>query len=339
MRDTAALRLVPSSMLPIETVARFLGSSVAAGVFRRSESPAYYRWLLSPPPGMEAISFCAVEGERIAGSLTAVVRPLVVAGDVQLSAKLEEMKTDPRDRGRGVISLLFGAVKEACLARGVRILLAGPTSPFSYPIFVKRFGFTAPFTLESSICLLRLPAGPHGLPLRLGSRGPGPELERCEQLTEEAFELAERVSRSASVATLRSRPYLHWRYETHPDAYEILMARDAGRPSGLAVCKQTRQRNLSLLTVVELLAETPRQELALLVRVARRAVALGVADVLTAWRPTRLSRLALALRGWLPRPARTRIVSWIDPSLPASLHALLLRREAWQLSAGDFFDI
>jgi GNAT superfamily N-acetyltransferase len=325
----SSLRLVPSATLPIDTLARFLGSPHAPGAFRRSETPAYYRWLLSPPPELEAVSLCAVDGERIAGSLTALVRPLSLGGEIHLSAKLEEMKTDPRDRGRGVMSQLFAAVKEACLARGARVLLGGPTSPFSYPIFLERFGFSAPFTLEN---LIR----PRGL---RGARAQDAELERCEKLPQDALALAERVSRRAPVATLRSPSYLRWRYESHPDPYEILVSREQGRASGLAVCKQTRQRNLSLLTVVELLAEGPHEELSLLRRVARHAAALGGTDLLTVWRPMSLSRVALALRGWIPRLARTRIVSWIDPSLPAALRALLQRREAWQLSAGDFFDI
>jgi GNAT superfamily N-acetyltransferase len=322
------LRIVHSNEVPIETLAAFLRSDPRDdGSFRRSETAAYYAWLLSDPPGGASVSVCAVDGSRIVGSLSAVLRPTRIEAEVLLSAKLEDMKTDPTERGRGVMSRVFGALKEEVVARGARLLIGGPTSPFSFPIFVKRFGFVAPFEIRSTLRTLLLPALSRQVD----------RIEEVERFPSETDELWRSAERGASCAVLRSAPYLTWRYTEHPDRYRILAWRRHGAIQAVCVVKETRQRGIRLVNIVELLGHSARAERALLAGLAAMERRLDPRGLMVAWPPNGTESVGWLGLGHVPRPATTRIV--FLPVLDLVARDILLHRRAWRLAPGDFFDI
>lgn len=277
------------------------------------------------------MALAAVEGDRILGVLCAVLRRLVVGGGTILTAKLEEMRTDPRERGRGVMSRVFSGVRAACLERGAHVLFAGPTSPFSYPIFTGRLGFTEPFSMASFVRPLR--AGP--LPLAFGRAG----VETPASLPPDACALAERSSTRARVAVLRTPAYLDWRYAQHPDGYRYVVLRDGSAVRGVAVWKETMQRGLRIANLLECLAETSRVTGRLLGAVAAVAARESSCQVLTGWATLGLGTAALLRHGCLLRRARTPLLLWHDGTLPEETTRLLGDPGAWLLSMGDFFDV
>jgi GNAT superfamily N-acetyltransferase len=325
------LALVPARDLDPEALGRFLATPDPPAGFRRSETPAYYRWLATASGEVETVALAAVEDGRIAGALFAVVRKTVVAGETIRTAKLEEMRTDPNQRGRGVMSLVFSGVRDACLERGAHVLLAGPTSPHSYPIFTKRLGFVEPFSMASFVRPLRIG------PIRLARAGRG--VDTPSKLPIDACAFSERLSVAARVAVLRSPEYLAWRYERHPDAYHFVVRRDRERVRGVAVWKETRQRGLRIANLVECLAETPRERGLLLSAVAGVAARDSSARLLTGFATLGLTPAALLRRGSWLRRSRTPILVWHDGSLPPAKVAALHDPGAWILSMGDFFDV
>ena len=229
------------------------------------------------------------------------------------------------------MSLVFSGVRDACLARGAHVLFAGPTSPFSYPVFTGRLGFVEPFTLASFVRPLR--AGP--LPLAC-SRA---DVEACTGLPSDAAALAARVSAAARVAVLRSPEYLAWRYVRHPDVYRFAVLREGGAARGLAVWKETLQRGLRIANLLECLAPTPRERAHLLAGVAGVAARDSSCQILTGWATLGLRPASMLRHACLPRRARTPLLVWHDGSLSPARVERLRDADAWLLSMGDFFDV
>ncbi len=327
--------LVRAQDLDPEAVARFLATPDPPAGFRRSETAAYYGWLLGAAGDVETVALAAMDGDRIVGALCAVLRRLSVDGEPLLTAKLEEMRTDPKERGRGVMSLVFSGVRDACLERGAHVLFAGPTSPFSYPIFTRRLGFAEPFTMPSFVRPLRL--GP--VPLRLPRIPAGARVEACAGLPPDAAARAAEICAAAGVAVMRTPDYLTWRYTRHPDTYRFAVLRADGAPRGLAVWKETLQRGLRIANLLECLAPTAGDRARLLAGVARIAARDSACQVFTGWATLGLSPASLLLRGCLLRRARTPLLLWHDGSLPPALIGRLRDPAAWLLSMGDFFDV
>ena len=325
------LALVKARDLDPEALARFLATPGPPPGFRRSETADYYRWLVTASGDAEAVALAALDGDRIVGVLCAILRRVTVDGEPILTAKLEEMRTDPRERGRGVMSRVFAGVRDACLERGAHVLFAGPTSPFSYPIFTGRLGFVEPFSMASFVRPLR--AGP--LRLAFGHAS----VETPPALPADAGALAERVSAAARVAVLRTPAYLEWRYGRHPDPYRFVVLREAGAAAGVAVWKETLQRGLRIANLLECLAETPRVRGRLLGAVAAVAARESSCEVLTGWATLGLGPGALLRRGCVLRRARTPLLLWHDDALPAAVAERLRDPRAWLLSMGDFFDV
>lgn len=326
-----------AASLDPEELGAFLRTAGLASGFRRSETPAYYQWLLGPRAGSETVSLVALDGRRIAGALTAVLRPLHVAGETILAAKLEEMKTDPRDRGRGVMTFVFKGVTDACAERGVGLLFAGPTSQFSYPIFLKRFRFEEPFTITTFASPLRIPG--IGMPIPVLSAARRTSGECSDRIPDDAAERAQEWGRLSSIAWNRSPAWLRWRYETSPDRYRVVVMRASGVCRGIALWKETLQRGLRIANVVEFLAADARDEGRLLGHVARAVRASSRAEVIALWKPVHLGTGSLVARGFLPLRSRTHfLVRRLDTLHPTFLDRLRDQRQ-WHLSMGDYFDV
>ena len=73
------LSLVQARDLDPEVLARFLATPDPPAGFRRSESAAYYQWLVTASDGVETVALAAVDGDRVVGVLCAVLRR-VIAG-------------------------------------------------------------------------------------------------------------------------------------------------------------------------------------------------------------------------------------------------------------------
>jgi GNAT superfamily N-acetyltransferase len=325
------LSLVQARDLDPEALARFLATPAAPAGFRRSETAAYYRWLVTASGDVETVALAALAGDRIVGFLCAVLRRLTLEGETLLAGKLEEMRTDPAERGRGVMSLVFSGVRDACLARGAHVLFAGPTSPFSYPIFTGRYGFVEPFALASFVRPLRVGR----LPLAFVRA----DAQASSGLPADAAALAAHLSAGARVALQRSQAYLQWRYERHPDAYRFVVLREDGAARGLAVWKETRQRGLRIANLLECLAPTPRERARLLDAVAGVAVRDASCQILTGWATLGLGPASLLRHACVLRRAHTPLLLWHDGSLSPASVARLRDRDAWLLSMGDFFDV
>ena len=325
------LSLIQARDLDPDVLARFLATPEPPAGFRRSETAAYYQWLVTASGDVETLALAALDGDRVVGVLCAVLRRVIVDGETLLTAKLEEMRTDPRERGRGVMSRVFAGVRDACIARGAHVLFAGPTSPFSYPVFTGRLGFVEPFTLASFVRPLR--AGP----LRLAF--PHAAAQACPRLPSDAASFAARVSAGARVAVLRSPDYLAWRYERHPDDYRFVVLREGDVVCGLAVWKETLQRGLRIANLLECLAQTPRERVRLLAGVAGVAARDSFCQILTGWATLGLGPAAMLRHGCLRRRARTPLLVWHDGSLPPATVERLQDPGSWLLSMGDFFDV
>jgi GNAT superfamily N-acetyltransferase len=320
-------------------LAGFLGDGEAASgpeaeSFRRVQSPAYYGWLIGTGPVGEAVSWVACDGDRIVGSLTASLRPIRVLGESLILAKLEEMKTDPAYRGRGVMSQVFARVKAEAIERGVSILMGGPTSPLSFPIFTKRLKFEAPFGVANCVRLLRLRRGAGGPESGSLVDTPGePAIDA------DVVPFLERTLSGSDVATVRDRSYLQWRYLEHPDSYEFLTIRDGLEIRGFAVCKVTKQRGYRLANAVELIAAPGRDRRALLRAFTRWAKGVAMADFAVVWPPEGRRFEALS-SAYVPRfGGDTRVVFWFAPALAERFRATLRSRRAWWMGMGDLLDI
>ena len=82
----------------------------------------------------DAISWVACLDGKVVGSLTASLRTLRVDHDTLVVAKLEEMKTDPSVRGRGVMSRVYERVFAESVERvahdaSVRLSSVEPAGP------------------------------------------------------------------------------------------------------------------------------------------------------------------------------------------------------------------
>jgi GNAT superfamily N-acetyltransferase len=329
--------LVPAAEVEPEALARFLQDAVPARGFRRSETPVYYQWLIGSRACGETVALVALDGQRIAGALCAVLRRLHVGGETLLAAKLEEMKTDLQDRGRGIMSLVFQGVAKLCAERGAHVLLAGPTSPFSYPIFLNRLGFEEPFTVATWVRPVRVPR--FGTPLPQGW-GAGSTTRACgDHIPEDAAQLAQGWANAMPVAAARSPDYLRWRYEAHPDTYRVVRMYTGSLCHGLALWKETVQRGLRIAQVVELLAGDAEGESALLAHVVRDVRDASRAELVAVWKPAHLGIGSLVARGFLPRRAQTHFLLRSDASIPTQLVTRLRDRRKWHLSMGDFFDV
>ena len=245
----------------------------------------------------------ACDGERIVGALTAVLRHTLVDGERVLAAKLEDMKTDPAYRGRGVMSRTFKRVKEEALDRGAHFLMGGPTSPLSYPIFVKRLGFSAPFGIRNVVRPLRARVLGRALPLTLPGRNEHRSVGANTAAPAGFAELAERATQVAQVATWRSAAYLNWRYDQHPDTYRFVSLREGTHLQGVAVVKETWQRDFHLVNVVDLIAPEGHTVRRVLAAVGAYAAGSASADFVVAWPPRGRGLLAHLARG-LPAAAR-----------------------------------
>jgi GNAT superfamily N-acetyltransferase len=336
------LELCRIDALDPEQVECFLREDSEDGSFRRLQTAAYYSWLSGPgPTGFRSASWAILDGDRLLGTLFAPLRDVWLDGELVLTAKLEEMRTHPDARGRGVMRLLFERVRDDAFDRGARILMAGPTSPFSYPIFRERFEFLEPFQIVSAVRPVRWQrtrgaiSAPDSLPVGI---------DGMRQLEATAFDdpalgrFAETVTRLAKGAVWRDAGYLQWRYGVNPEQYQCWVQRRSGEIGGAVIVKRTRQRSMDVLNVVEVLAASRASRARVLGSLASEARRSDI-GVVNCWVPQPSDLLKMVSRGYIPRPARTHFLLRTHPDLPEPQRAAAMDRRGWLLGMGDFFDI
>lgn len=321
--------VVPSWELPLPVLSRFLRSQPVQSGFRRSEAPSYYRWLLGSGAGKGTISWTAVDGDRPCASLTAILRPARIGTTTVLCAKLEEMRTDGAYRGRGLMSRVFERVRREAAEREVRLLLAGPSSPYSFPIFVNRYGFR-PIRVRSVLRPLGVPWPASGSTETAGA-------QFVSTVPDGIDDLVAAATAAAPIALHRSSSYFSWRYDRHPDAYEWFELRDARRRLvSAAVLKRTFQRRRRLLNVVELLGDSGPE---LVARLARREQENGSSQLIALWPPRGDHYVSWLLRAFVPRPDTVPLLVCELEPLALTVRRRLYERRSWYLSMGDFFDL
>jgi hypothetical protein len=248
--------------------------------------------------------------------------------------KLEEMKTAPQVRGQGVMSLVYGKICDEAKARGVSMLLGGPTSEHSYPIFTNRLGFSAPFRIVNTVCPVRI-----NRVLDWRSAKSDRSFDESDEPPDDCEGFIEDAIAGSRIWTVRDRSYLLWRYTRHPDPYTFLSLRSAGRLSGLAVLKTTHQRGFSLVNTVELFARRGPERRALLRAVREWSQERTQADFVVTWPPTGRP-LEGATSGFVPRlGGSTRIVILPLDDVLVELQEILNDRSSWWLGMGDMLDI
>lgn len=329
--STIRFDIEDASSIDPSNLADFLRGGENPNSFRRSETPEYYAWLLRGPEPGATVARIALWRGRLIGCLFAVIRTARVLSERVRIAKLEEMRTAPEVRGRGVMSALFESVRAGARERGARVLQAGPASPYSLPIFQKRLHFATPFYVRT---LVR--------PLRLVPRlSPGRSQPRSNATTDwdALWPLTRPPPTPPDVAAAleRSETYLRWRYASHPDEY-FVSSLPGGPEAGNIVWKLTRQRGLFLCNVVDVVAPTSADWIAGLRRSLRSINVERLADMLVLWEPRRGAVRRAFAAGFLPRLARVPFLLRCEPDVDTTTAGALLSR-SWFVTMGDYLDI
>ena len=323
--------IIKADSVDPDDLAAFLGDDSPGSSQRRAQSASYYQWLVGPTSTGDASAWVAVSGDTVIGSLVASPRTLRVGKSKIVAGKLEEMKTAQEWRGRGVLSALFQAILKQGRSEGFDLLLGGPTSPQSYPIYVNRLGFEAPFTIANNFAPVWLPVL-DGLNKNVEFRTVG--LGRLGDYAE----FAEEVMSGSDVATVRDSDYLGWRYYDHPDRYESLEVLHGERLIGFCTVKLILQRNLPTVNVVEMAARPGSVQCLVLSAVRKWAISKS-ARFMVFWPPLG-GGLSLARAGFLPRfGSGVRFVMRALSEAGDRSMDTLRKRDSWWLSMGDMLHI
>ena len=334
MPQRRAFDLVTAQEIEPERLAGFLRDADTEAT-RRSQSADYYQWLIGSSSASAPISCFARSGDEIVGSLVLSPRRLYVGDRKLLAGKLEEMKTAQDWRGQGVITEIFQQIVETARETGIDLLIGGPTSDDSYPIYINRFDFEAPFSIVNVVAPVRFPwPGSSGFVdryQRVEIDGQGGQLEDYRRFVDE-------VESSSTVKMVRDTKYLEWRYEQHPDQYRHFEILEGNRLAGFCTLKLIRQRNFRVVNVLEFVARSGRDRRALCLAIKQWARSQS-AHFVGMW-PPEGSSIEFVRAGFLQRPrGDTRIV--LRPLSQACLEVMdsLRDRRSWALSMGDMLDI
>ena len=303
MPQRRAFDLVTAQEIEPERLAGFLRDADTEAT-RRSQSADYYQWLTGSSSASAPISCFARSGDEIVGSLVLSPRRLHLGDRTLLAGKLEEMKTAQAWRGQGVITEIFKQIVETARQTGIDLLIGGPTSQDSYPIYKQRFDFEAPFLIANIVAPIRFYWPGFS---RFADRYQVVEIDGQGGRLEDYRRFVDEVESPNTVRVVRDADYLDWRYEQHPDQYRHFELLEGTRSVGFCTLKLIGQRNFRVVNVLEFVARPGRDRRALCLAVKQWARSQS-AHFVVMW-PPEGSSFEFVRAGFFKRPrGGTRIV-------------------------------
>ncbi len=329
------------------------GASEAAGI--RDGSAAYYRWMYLENPAGPAVVHVARHRGKIIGNFAIAPKRFLVSGTEVLIGKTMDMFTDPDYQGLGLMGRLARGVFEEAREAGIDTWYVTP-SPNSYPIFVKKWGYSETHELHFACRVLR----PSGLLAAAGkartlTRFLGPpldelwamgrarigrgregytftELERFGPEFDTLWEEAER----GDVCLIRNAEYLNWRFVDGPDRYEIFRCDRGSELVGFMVLKRTIRRGQPCGDIVDLLCRKgERDATRIMLRWAIERFANEGCIMAQAWALTD-APLTESLRAAGLRWNRSRVPILFTPD---SSHQAIYDPARWTFTLGDANDV
>ena len=228
----------------------------------RQDTVEYWEWQFKNNPAGFAEIWLAVVGERVVGQYVIIPMRLKIRGrDVLGSLSLDTI-THPDYRRQGMFEVLARHTYESAGRRGLHITFGVPNE-LSYPGFVRKlewFDIARIAWMRRVLDFRRLAAsrirnrfvagvggGAANLLFNLRYRdfvpAPGSDLhvDRIESFDDRFDDLWAKASSSLTVAVVRDKEYLNWRYVDKPGREYVILAASRGRQlAGYAVLKPVK---------------------------------------------------------------------------------------------------
>jgi GNAT superfamily N-acetyltransferase len=303
-----------------------------------------FAWWFDRNPAGEGIVSLAVDVGEVVGVAAMSFFRTALDGAVTRLAIPVNVATDPRYRGQGVFSTLEQENEAAAAASGSPLTVTFPNGA-SYPIFVKRLGWTDLPRLRLWARPLRAGAvfryvlGRAGT--RGGLRGPrasawtlrGLDVRPVDRFGSEMDELGRRAAAGYGSHFVRDAEYFNWRYLDSPRDYRCFGAYRGDELRGVVVVGHTFKHGVSAGFLADLVtAPDGRDETRALVARAVDEVRGGADALVLLPPPAAPQRRALLAAGFAPTNKRLRFIGKV-------LHdgaRLDARSRAWHFTLGDF---
>jgi hypothetical protein len=334
-------RLLPSVAGPLFPE-RFPGETVAG----------FCRWKYFTNPVGEAVVAIAVSAGQVVSVVAAVPKRVRVGSETLLAFELGDFITAENYRKRGLFSSLIQMVCDEAGQRGAVFVYVRPNS-ISFRILSRELSFLEVRKIDERRYVV-----PSGLIHRKTGIAPAlvrglgadwaagrilmPSAERpitVSQTTRfgaDMDELWEIASRRYSLALVRDRQYLNWRYADSPTPYLLWVARRDGQTAGYAIGLLSRSQPIGYL--VDLFTDPEDKDAsAALLRTGMQSMLAAGAQSLLTWtlQSGADSAGARFLRRACPIVAKPHLhlaMRFLDPGCDLSRLPL----DGWQIAAGDF---
>jgi GNAT superfamily N-acetyltransferase len=303
-----------------------------------------FAWWFDRNPAGEGIVSVAVDGGEVVGvAAMSFFRTALDGTETRLAIPVN-VATDPRYRGQGVFSRLELQNEAAAAASGSPLTVTFPNGA-SYPIFVKRLGWTDLPRLRLWARPLRAGAVARYVLGRPGKRGGlrppaaaasskrGLDVRPVERFDQRMDELGRRAAAGYGSHFVRDAAYFNWRYLDSPRDYRCFGAYRGEELRGVAVIGHTFKHGVSAGFLADLVtAPDGRDETRALLTRAVEEVRGGADALVLLPPPARSLRRALLTSGFAPTNKRLRFIGKV-------LHEgarLDGRSRAWHFTLGDF---
>ena len=303
---------------------------------------AYWNWKHERNPCGPSLVLLAKVAGQLVGMRSFLRWNLRVHDQILPVAKPVDTVTHPEFQRRGIFRLLTQEACQRAAAAGVCFLFNTPNQN-SRPGYLQ-LGWREVGRLPVRVCLRRpLVISTSLLRSWFGGKRPAARLSCKCTLPSAAEVLADRAGIEALLAalpletcatTVRSYPWLRWRYGEHPHAdYRAVAFREGGELAGLAFCRMRERRGLAEAIVDDVLVREDREQtMAALIQQLLRAIG---ADYIVAHAGRHGAFGHLWRRCTWPAPRRTSLslMGRVIGPLPAGWDAF--DQTQWNLCLGD----
>ncbi len=281
------------------------------------------------------------ESSKLAGHFATISYQLKKGRESIHACQMLDGFTNADYRRQGLFEGLANDTLQASEGGGVKLAFGFPNTN-SYPCFIKKLNFLAPFALFYLIRPLRLSYFTSRVPglRKLGffrkipcllSRKPSQyDFARCEKVPSDWDVLLQSFEQQVAYHVNRSAAYMEWRYQRCPDRnYEFLQMRQRGGLVGFAVLRLSGNSG----HLVDLVCSRKEAWSALLKGACRHLQALGAESAVAYIQPKHCLEKTFRHLCFFRRGAGTPFV--LRPLGPEKPSEEIYNAQNWFLMGGD----